>query len=98
MEHLVMNRKERERLVVFNRLKDKQLSRVAAADVLGLSLRQVHRLYRRYLACGDKGLVHAARGRPSPRKIDRGQQEKAIELYRSTYRGFGPTLLAEKLG
>jgi transposase len=98
MEHLVMNRKERERLVVFNRLKDKELSRVVAAEVLGLSLRQVHRLYRRYLAAGDKGLVHAARGRPSRRKIDQAQQEKAIELYRSTYRGFGPTFLAEKLG
>jgi transposase len=98
MEHLVMNRKERERLVVFNRLKDKELSRTSAADVLGLSLRQVHRLYRRYLAGGDKGLVHGSRGRPSGRKLDQAQQEKAMELYRSTYRGFGPTFLAEKLG
>ena len=45
MEHLVMNRKERERLVVLSRVKDKELSRTAAAEVLRLSLRQVHRLY-----------------------------------------------------
>jgi transposase len=98
MEQLVMNRKERERLVVFSRVKDKELPRAQAAEVLGISLRQAHRLYRRYVAEGDKGLVHRARGKPSVRKIDQARQHKALELYRSTYRGFGPTLLAEKLG
>jgi len=47
-----MNRKARERLVVLSRVKDKALARRAAATVLGLSLRQVHRLYLRYLAQG----------------------------------------------
>jgi transposase len=98
MEQLVMNRKERERLVVFSRVKDKELSRKAASEVLRLSLRQVHRLYRRYLSEGDRGLVHRARGKPSVRRIDGVERDKALELYRSTYRGFGPTLLAEKLG
>src|SRR4051812_2385525 len=98
MEQLVMNRKERQRLVVFSRVKDKELSRVAGAEVLGLSLRQMHRLYRRYLAEGDKALVHQSRGKLSVRKIDPAQRDKAMELYRSIYRGFGPTLLGEKLG
>lgn len=93
-----MNRKERERLVVFNRVRDKELSRASAAQVLGMSLRQVHRLYLSFVAEGDKGLVHKARGKPSGRKIARDEHDKAMELYRSTYRGFGPTLLAEKLG
>jgi transposase len=98
MEPLVMSRKERLKLSVFERLKDKQLSRREAGEVLGLSLRQVHRAYRRYLAEGDKGLVHRSRGRASPRRVDSGEREKALKLYRSTYRSFGPTLLAEKLG
>lgn len=93
-----MSRKERERLVVLNRVRDKQLPRLAASEVLGLSLRQVHRLYLRFVAEGDKGLVHKARGRPSIRRIAQADRDKAIDLYRSTYRGFGPTLLAEKLG
>lgn len=93
-----MNRKERQRLVVLSRVKDKELPRSAAAQVLGLSLRQVHRLYRRYLAEGDTGLVHRARGKASVRKIAQAEQGRAMELYRSRYRGFGPTLLAEKLG
>ena len=73
-----MNRKERERLVVLSRVKDKELLRTTAAEVLSLSLRQVHRLYLRYLAEGDKGLVHRSRGKPSVRKIDPSRRDKAL--------------------
>ena len=93
-----MTRKERERLVVFSRVKDKQLSRREAGDVLGLSLRQVHRSYGRYLAWGEAGLVHRSRGRASPRRIAASERERALALYRDRYRGFGPTLWSEKLG
>lgn len=93
-----MNRRERERLVVMNRVKDSELSRKEACGVLGISLRQMHRVYRRYLAEGDAGLVHRSRGQASPRRIEAADRDKALELYRSTYRSFGPTLLAEKLG
>jgi transposase len=98
MESLVMNRKERERLVVMNRVKDRQLSRQEACVVLGLSLRQVHRIYQRYVAEGDGGLVHRSRGKASGRRIALSDRDKGLELYRSMYRSFGPTLLAEKLG
>ncbi len=93
-----MNRKQRERLVVLSRVKDKQLSRRAGSEVLGLSMRQMHRVYLRYLSEDDVGLLHRARGKPSGRKIDSSQRDKALELYRSRYGGFGPTLLSEKLG
>ena len=93
-----MNRKERERLVVLARVTDKELSRRDAAGALGLSLRQLHRVYARYRADGDAGLVRRSRGKPSPRKVPADERERALALYRSTYHGFGPTLLAEKLG
>jgi hypothetical protein len=38
MEQLVMNRKEREGLVVSSRVRDKQRSRSQAAEVLGLTV------------------------------------------------------------
>lgn len=98
MKPLVMSRKEREKLSVFSRLKDGLLSRFEAAEALGLSLRQVHRMYLRYKAQGDKGLVHRSRGHTSPRRSAEVDRHKAMELYRSTYRSFGPTLFAEKLG
>jgi transposase InsO family protein len=55
-------------------------------------------MYRRYLTDGDQGLVHRARGRTSPRRIADPERQKAIDLYRSTYRSWGPTFFAEKLG
>jgi transposase len=97
MEQLTMSRKERERLVILNKVKAKELSRREAADVLGLSLRQVHRLWLRFQADGDAGLAHRSRGRASPRRLAADDRAAALAAYRSRYRGFGPTLFAEKL-
>lgn len=92
-----MSRKERERLVMFNQVKLGQIDRRSAAEVLGLSLRQVQRLYVRWREEGDRGLLHRSRGKPSPRCWDKQDQERALSLVRERYRGFGPTLLSEKL-
>ena len=93
-----MSRKERERLVIFNQIKAKDIDRASAAITLGLSLRQVHRLYVRWRDQGDAGLVHRARGKPSPRRWDVSEKTRALALYREMYVDFGPTLFAEKLG
>jgi transposase len=98
MEQLVMSRKERERLVIFAKIKSKELSRRDGSEVLGVSLRQMHRMYQRFLSQGDRGLVHRSRGAVSPRRIDAQERLRAMELCRGRYRGFGPTLAAEKLG
>ncbi len=92
-----MSRKERERLVVFSRLKQKELDRVEAAAVLGVSLRQMHRQYLRWRDEGEAGLLHRSRGKASPRRWDVSEKVRALDLYRASYRGFGPTLFAEKL-
>jgi transposase len=98
MEQIVMSRKEREKLSVFARLRDKLLTRREAAEELGLSLRQVHRMYLRYQSDGDKGLMHKSRGRLSSHRSQESERPKAMGLYRSTYRSFGPTFFAEKPG
>jgi transposase len=97
MEQLTMSRKERERLVVFCQVTQKQIDRVEAAQVLGLSLRQMHRQYVRWRDEGERGLLHRSRGRVSPRRWEVSEKSRALELYRESYRGFGPTLFAEKL-
>lgn len=93
-----MSRKERDRLTVFARVKDRELTRKAGAELLGLSLRQMHRLMVRYRSEGDGGLVHRSRGRASSRRVDSADRERALDLYRGTYRSWGPTHVAEKLG
>jgi hypothetical protein len=97
MEQLTMSRKERERLVVFSQVKQKELSRSEGGELLGISLRQMHRQYVRWRDQGDTGLLHQSRGRVSPRRTSDQEKARALGLYREQYLGFGPTLLSEKL-
>lgn len=92
-----MSRKERERLMVFSQVKQKEMSRSEGAEILGISLRQMHRQYVRWRDDGDKGLLHQSRGRVSPRRTCVQEKVRALALYQEQYQGFGPTLLSEKL-
>jgi transposase len=74
----------------------------AAAVVLGLSYRQVKRVYGRYRREGARGLTHRSAGRASNRAAETGARERALALVRAKYGGgsaerFGPTLAAEHL-
>jgi molybdenum-dependent DNA-binding transcriptional regulator ModE len=97
MERLAMSLRERKRLEVLSRVKSGELSLVEAAALLQLSYRQAKRVYRRYRQQGDRGLVHALRGRPSNRTTEACQRAKIVARYRERYRDFGPTLAAEYL-
>ena len=54
----------------------------AAAEMVGLSYRQTRRVWRRYQAQGDAGLVHRARGRPSPRRTSPALRARCLARYR----------------
>lgn len=95
--HLVMSKKERQRLLVLSRVRDQGMSLKKAAKVLGISYRQTRRIYKRFIDEGDEGLVHKSRGKPSGRGFDIKVKQKVIDLYKNKYDGFGPTLAAEKL-
>ena len=56
-ETLRMSSKERERLVELQRLAQSETTLAAAARRLGLSYRQAKRIWSRYQAEGDRGLV-----------------------------------------
>ncbi|MFA7235970.1 MAG: helix-turn-helix domain-containing protein [Phycisphaeraceae bacterium] len=55
METLQVNLKERDRLAMFSRVRDKQVTLIEASRRLDLSYRQAKRLWRRYRAEGDGG-------------------------------------------
>jgi hypothetical protein len=97
MEKLLMNQKERVRLVVMEQVKRNELSLAQAHDVLGLSYRQTRRVWRRYRLEGDKGLVHGLRGKPGPRAIGSALKKRILARYEERYPDFGPTLAAEYL-
>jgi len=92
-----MSQREREKLKVMGGLDRGQLKQRDAAELLALSVCQVRRILRRYEREGDAGVVHRSRGQPSPRKIADEVKHEALERVRNTYKGFAPTLAAEKL-
>ena len=94
---IVMRQKELNRLHVIQKVIDKGSGQVEAADILGLSDRQVRRLVKKVRVEGDKGIVHKLRGVPSKRAIDERVRNKIIAVYREKYEDFGPTLASEKL-
>ena len=92
-----MSLKERERLVVFGRVKRQELNLVEAAELLGLSYRQTKRSFARYRADGDAGLAHRLRGKRSNRGVDDSRRDVVVARVRERYADFGPTLAAEYL-
>lgn len=65
--------------------------------MLGVSERQAYRLLARYQENGGFGLVHKARGRTSNRSHNPGVRKYAVELVKTHYADFGPTLATEAL-
>lgn len=94
---LTMSDKEIARLEVMQRLKDKRLTQKEAARLLGLSTRQVKRLWRAYRRQGAQGLVSGRRGKASNNRLDAGVVQQALDLLKEKYDDFGPTLAHEKL-
>jgi len=97
MGDIRMSRKERRRLEAFSRVKRGEITRRKAAELLGVSYRQVKRSYARYFEEGDASLVHGLRGQASNRGSQAQLRERALERYRERYADFGPTLAAEYL-
>ena len=96
MDKLIMSRKEIEQAKVFERLKNRELTQVAAAKKLRLSPRWVREKLKRFLKHGEAGLIHKKRGRPSLRGVREEIREDILDLARGEWREFGPTFFAEK--
>ncbi len=95
---LMMSAGERERVAVVREMADRRLSRKAGAERLGISVRQAKRVLRSWRDAGDAGLVSRQRGRVSPGRLKDEALVRILSLLEGAYRGFGPTLAAEKLG
>lgn len=97
MELLALTTTELERLRVAQQVLDRALTVAEAAQLLNLSSRQIKRLTRRLRTQGAAAFSSVRRGRPPNNAIDPLVRQRVIELATSTYRGFGPTFMSEKL-
>lgn len=97
MGNIIMSKQESKQLLIFEKLKRKEITQAIAAQILDLSERWVRTKFRRYTTDGPEGLLHKGRGRPSNKRWSKEQEDQAIELLHGPFKGFGPTFAAEKL-
>jgi transposase len=94
---LKMSAKELDRSHVLRLLLTGAIIMSEAVDHLGLSERQCYRLKARYKAEGDAGLVHRLRDGPSNHRYPEECRQPILDLYRTRYSDYGPTLFSEVL-
>ena len=92
-----MSDKEITRLQVMTQLGEKRITQRIAAGQLGISTRQVKRLWRKYQEQGADGLINKSRGKPSHNRLTVEVKQRVLDLILDRYRDFGPTLACEKL-
>ena len=97
METFTLNRKEVHRPGLIRAACAGRLTSRQVARALGVSLRQVRRLKRRFEAGGAGALTHRGRGRPSPRRLAPAVRVTVQELMTTVYAGFNDQHLTEKL-
>lgn len=76
----------------------KRISWWQAAEILGISARQMRRWKQRYEEFGYDGLYDRRRQRPSPRRVAVETVEQVLSLYREQYFDFNVRHFHEKLG
>jgi transposase len=73
---------------VFGRCERRELSKLEAAELLGISERQFRRWCRRFEAEGEAGLRDRRLGKPSAKRVPADEAMRVERLYRERYDGF----------
>jgi transposase len=99
MRTLTLSNKHLRRGEILTRLVSGKLSAMEAAQLLGLTSRQVRRLRRRYVAESTSSLVHGDTGRAPANRTDPATVERLRALCGAggTYHDFNVSHLAEVL-
>jgi hypothetical protein len=85
-------------MTIMTGVKRQELTLVQAGELMAVCYRQSRRIWKRYQAEGDAGLVHRLRGKPSARRKPAALRTQALARYaEERYADFGPTLMAEQL-
>src|SRR5437667_152614 len=92
-----LSSKELSRVEVMGRVKAGSLRLKEARELLGLSYRQIKRVWARYGGGGAKALQHGNCGRVSNRSYSETFRQAVLDQVRTRYADFGPTLAAEHL-
>jgi DNA-binding IclR family transcriptional regulator len=77
---ITMSQKELHRLGVVQKINERRLSVVQAAELLGLNRSQMHRLLQAFDRAGAVGLISKKRQQPSNRRYSQDFRNAALDL------------------
>ena len=97
MKDVTLNQREQARLQVLNSVMEYQLHKAQAAEILGISERQLRRVLAAYRKEGAAALVHGNRGRKPPNAIPDDVAAAAVILAGEKYAGFNHSHFTEVL-
>lgn len=92
-----MTKKEWKRYDIINEVYNKRLTQKHAAEILGITDRQVRNLVKRLAIGGIEQWPHRLRGRPSARSLAFEIKDRIVQVATTAYSGFGPTFISELL-
>lgn len=93
----VFTLKEINRIKIIQDVIERRITTRRAAEHLGISDRQCRRLLARYREGGPLGMASRRCGMRGNRQLPPGLADQALELIKTRYADFGPTLAREKL-
>lgn len=96
-DRLIMSKRELERKSLLESYLCGKLTLKTIAHQLGISYRQIKRIWKRYQTDSDRGLQHKNRGKSPRNAYASSFKEQVLSLYQAKYYEFGPTYAAEKL-
>jgi transposase len=94
---ITLTTKEQRRLIVLNHLAAGALTNAGAAEMLGMSVRQLQRLHAEYRKTGAAAVAHGNRGRRPAHTLDPELARRVVELATDKYAGFNQQHLTEML-
>ena len=97
MKDVTLNQREQARLQVLNSVMEYQLPKIQAAELLGISERQLRRVLAAYRRDGAAALAHGNRGRKPRNSVPEDVAGAAVVLASGKYAGFNHSHLTEVL-
>lgn len=94
---VTFNMNEIKRLYLMEQIVDKHMTAPQAAELLGLSLRQIRRIVAKYREQGAPGIVHGNRGKRPNNQIEQAVRDKILELAENQYRDYNDCHFTEEL-
>jgi transposase len=94
---ITMSRREAKQLHILHQALSNKITQLSAAELIGLSDRQIRRMIKRIREEGDDGICHRSRGKASNHRIPKKIKARTLKLFQTRYKDFNLAHATEKL-